>query len=112
MTRYDELLQALKDTGIPFAETAWANSEKLKDDYGVLAIDGKHNLFGDGIPAETCLEGTVDLYCHQDPAHSQSPEKVEHVLYSFVDMAVGDPTVMYEPDTRLTHWEWVIQLLR
>lgn len=107
---YDALVQALHGTGIPFREAAWRDAEKLNTDYGVYALDDRHDLLADGKHAEKVVEGTVDLFSRSSRGDTQA---------ALIEAALEDHTVAwrlnygphYESNTGYTHWEWVFDTL-
>lgn len=105
MNTFAELLEALNNTGIPFAAYAWAAPPKA-DAWGVLAIDGGSSLAGDDTHAEEVLEGTIDLFTRRLDAADFT--NVRSCLQG-LEICYRLNSVQYEQDTRLIHYEWVWQ---
>lgn len=104
---YAELIEALRQTGLPIAEFAW--DVRPDTDYLVIDIDSEANsLEADGQKVNQAPQGTVDLYTKSnDRAVMLS---VQNVLNAFDGCAWYLNSVQYEEDTRLLHWEWVFSL--
>ena len=103
----DQLIEALKDTGIPFAEYAW--DQRPKTNYGVISIEGA----GDTLGADNRIEcqaiaGTVDLFTYNNDRTAVGT--IQETLDAFEGCAWYLNSVQYEDDARLIHWEWVFQL--
>lgn len=104
---YADLIEALRQTGLPIAEFAW--DVRPDTDYLVIDIDSEANsLEADGQKVNQAPQGTVDLYTKSnDRAVMLS---VQNVLNAFDGCAWYLNSVQYEEDTRLLHWEWVFSL--
>ncbi len=104
MTEYETMINALKATGLPFAEDGW--DEKPAPPYGVYAIDGGAGaLWAGDHRQEHASQGTVDLY---------TPTGKGRIKKSVIENALDEAGVsyyynseQYERDTRLMHYEWV-----
>ena len=101
----DELREALKATGIPFAHYAWAT--RPDGDYGVWGEDSSKSLWADGRMSERIAQGTVDLFADDDEGFSK--ELVERALDS-IGCSWYLNSIQYEDDTRLLHYEWVFEV--
>lgn len=104
---YADLIEALRQTGLPIAEFAW--DVRPDTDYLVIDIDSEANsLEADGQKVNQAPQGTVDLFSKSnDRAVMMS---VQNVLNAFDGCAWYLNSVQYEEDTRLLHWEWVFSL--
>ncbi len=107
---YADLIQALNATGIPFTEAAWHDATKLKDDYGVYALDNRHDLMANNKHSERFVEGTIDLFAITSRGDHQAAliETALESVGAFWRLNYGPH---YEQDTRYTHWEWVFDVL-
>ena len=105
MNTFAEILDALNNTGMPFAAYAWA-SPPQGDAWGVVAIDGGSSLAGDNAHAEEVLEGTIDLFTRRLDAADYNA--VRGCLQG-LDICYRLNSVQYEQDNRLIHYEWVWQ---
>ena len=104
---YDNLVIALKASGIPFAEYAWDIRPKVN--YGVVAIDGAgRHAAADNHVEHQAVEGTVDLFTYTNDR--QDVDTIQQVLNDFDGLTWYLESVQYESDPRLIHWEWVFQL--
>lgn len=104
---YDELIAALRATGIPLAEYAW--DSRPDADYLVIAIDGEAaSLEADGQKVNQSPQGTVDLFTASNDR--QAMQTVQAALDALDGCAWYLNSVQYEDDTRLLHWEWVFSL--
>lgn len=106
---YRALSDALRRTGIPFAEGAWRDTETLRGDYGVYALDGADTLAADDHHAETMMEGTVDLFARNDPGRDKAEAVQDAMEAAGVPWALN--SIQYESGTGYTHWEWVFRAL-
>lgn len=107
---YKSLLQALRNTGLPIAEGAWQDAHKLHTDYGVIDLDSSNDLLADGHHAERFVEGTLDLYTY----HSAGLPKAKVLEAAMEAQGVAwrvNYGPAYEPDTGLTHRQWIFQCL-
>ena len=106
MTEYETLVQALDNTGIPFAEDGW--DEKPAPPYGVYALDGGADTVwaGDQL-RERALQGTVDLFTRGRGRAAKA--KVEEALGA-AEISWRFNSQQYEADTRLMHFEWVFEV--
>lgn len=104
---FEQLLALLQATGIPFAAYGWDNAPNGM--YGVISLDsGAGTLAGDQKIIAQAVEGTVDLYLRD--IGTEYPQTVQGVLNDMDGCAWYLNSVQYENETRLIHWEWVIQL--
>ena len=104
---FDDLLTALKATGIPFAEYAW--DQRPKVNYGVIAIDGAgESMAADNRIVNQSIEGTIDLFTYNNDR--DGVDQIQSVLNDFAGCAWYLESVQYENDSRMIHWEWVFQL--
>lgn len=107
---FDSLVDALNETGIPFAEGAWQDAHKMRDHYGVYALDGVHDLLSDDQHSDRLVEGTVDLFV----LHSRGSDQagwVENALETSGVIWRLNYGPSYESNTGYTHWEWVFDCL-
>ena len=108
---FDDLISALNATGIPFAEGEWLEADKLRQDYGVYALDGRRDMLADDKHSEKMSEGTVDLFCRSSRGNDKA-DLIEAAMDS-----IGCPWRLeygphYEEETGYTHYEWVFDVLR
>ena len=107
---FEALVEELTATGIPFAEGAWQDAHKLRQDYGVYALDDAHDLMADDRHGERLVEGTIDLFT----LHSRGTEKAAQIEGALESVGVIwrlNAGPMYENGTGYTHWEWVFNCL-
>ena len=105
----DKLVDALKQTGIPFAAWAWDGTPDGPA-WGVCAVDSSPSrLGGEGMTFARSVQGTVDLFAAM-PARCENVA-VECVLRGCEGIRWYLNTVQQERDTGLMHWEWVVTWL-
>lgn len=103
---YANLLTALAQTGLPLAEEAWET--RPDTDYLVVQLDGQgDSLESDNVTTQQAIEGSVDLFCYTKSRANY--DTVWSVLRSS-GCGVRLSSVQYENETRLIHYEWIIQL--
>lgn len=104
---FEQLLEALRGTGIPFVAYGWDNAPS--GIYGVISLDsGAGTIAGDQKIIQQAVEGTVDLYLQE--IGTRYPQTIQSVLNDFEGCAWYLNSVQYENETHLVHWEWVFQL--
>lgn len=104
---YDELVKALRGTGIPFEEGAWDKAPA--GDYGVYALDGTgETMWADGHMAERAMQGSIDLFARRGPGREQA-KKVEAGLNQ-LGLSWSLNSIQYESERHITHWEWVFEI--
>ena len=102
----DRLMQELKATGLEFRRGGWAKAPAT--DYGAVALDGAGaTVWADGAMVEQALTGTVDMYT-RDEGIPQMLAVQQAFKRAGVSWRLN--TVIYERDTRLTHYEWTFEL--
>lgn len=107
---FDLLLNALRGTGIEFAENAWVDASKIGSnaDYGCVSVDNSgRTVWADDGLRHQAVEGTVDLFCHS--SGRESMQTVQSAMDS-IGISYRLAGVDYESDTRLAHWQWIFQL--
>lgn len=106
MLDLDTILQALNETGIPFAAYAWHTAPAGA--YGIAALDGAHApLWADNAFGAHVVEGTVDLFV--PGTGEQERHTVQRALAGIDGLAFELASVQYEDDTRLVHFEWIFR---
>ena len=103
---FEELLEQLQATGIPFEAYAWEVAPKT--DYGVISlVGGGDHFFGDNGLEEQAVEGTVDLFIR---SHLTTKAKTVQDTLRTSGVAWRLDSVQYETETRLVHWSWDFSL--
>lgn len=105
---YENLKNALEATGIPFAEGQWVRAGELRDDYGVIAVDGADDLVADGNHTERLVEGTVDLFTRYEPGLTKAAQIEAAMESAAASWRVN--SVQVEANG-YTHREWVFRCL-
>lgn len=101
---FDELLEALRSTGIPFAAYAWNVAPQAP--YGIVSLEGAgYSVGADDEIAHLALRGTIDLFLNGPDVTPASD--VMQILNGLVAWRLN--TVQFEEDTRLVHWEWFFE---
>ena len=107
MKVYSELVTALKNTNIPFAEHAWDTRPAVN--FGVVSVDGAAASFqADQHTVNQAPQGTVDLFTYNNDRTDM--ETIQAVLNGFEGCAWYLESVQYEDTPRLIHWEWAFSL--
>ena len=110
MEEYRAMIAALEATGIPFREDGWhdAKTPHPAAPYGEYAIDGGDELRGDDHRQLASLTGTVDLFVKGSglDLKNQVEEALDGCMISW-----ELNSRQYEPDTRLTHYEWLFEVI-
>lgn len=102
---FEQILEALRDTDMPVYDTGVISPPG--EDYIVLAMSGQGGaLWSDGHCAHQSMEATADLWTHSGGRRQM--QKVQAILNE-MQLSWTLNNVFFEPDSRLTHWEWVIQ---
>lgn len=110
ITVYNELLAALRSTGIPFAEASWNDADLIGNDsdYGVIDLDGAgKTVFADDSMQLQAQEGTIDLFTH-GLGHAQK-ETIQSILND-LHISYRLNGSQFEQDTGLKHYQWIFQL--
>ena len=99
-------MDLLNSTGIPFAAYRW---DHRPDDapYGTAQLEGGADTVpgDDGIVCQG-IRASVDLYAPS--ASTLWPAQVQSVLNGVFAWRLN--SVQYEDDTRLVHYEWIIEM--
>ena len=102
---FDDLKDALNETGIPFTAYRWDTAPEAP--YGTIQLEGSGDtVAGDDSIQEQAIRGSVDLYA---PDHdSLWPETVQGVLNGMVAWRLN--SIQYESSPRLIHYEWIFEM--
>ncbi len=104
---YDELIRALRATGIPFEEGGWDKAPA--GDYGVYALDMPGDtLWADGHMAERAMQGSIDFFARRGPGREKA--KMIEAELDKLGLSWYLNSVQYESERRITHWEWIFEL--
>lgn len=103
---FEHLLDILNDSKIPFVAYRW-DQAPVTGPYGTAQIEGGADVVaGDGKILEQAVRASVDLYA-PDP-DSAYPKAVQDVLNG--EFAWTLNSVQYEEDTRIIHYEWLVEM--
>jgi len=103
---FDTILAALQETGIPFRKYAWTVAPST--DYGVIALEsGGDTVWADGHMVNQTLEGSLDLFTRN--AGETQFAAVQAALNSVGGLSWYFNSAQYEEETKLMHFEWVIE---
>lgn len=106
---YTALVDALKGTGIPFAEYGWDRSPET--DYGVVTPEFEPDfLNGDDRKVERALEGSVDLFFRRLANRESLVRLIENVLDEYCGASWHLNSSQHEEKTGIFHIEWTFQL--
>ena len=99
------LLDALNETGLPFAHFGWSKTAKELDwDHGIVAENGGEDFIANDIHLERGTTGTVDYFTRDN---SDIPRRtIETVLNRFGPWSLN--SVQFEEDTGFIHYEWLV----
>lgn len=99
------LLEKLRGTGIPFAETAWKKAPA--GSYGVVDLDGQADaVWADNRMKAQAIEGTVDLFTR---GSGEDAAKAVQSAMGECGVSWRLNSIQYEEDTGLRHFEWVFR---
>ena len=108
-SQYDDLVNALKATDIPFAEYGWKTIPEGM--HGVVAIDFESShLNGDGQKLDRVWEGSVDVFFTALNDRDSIVSAVEDKLTEVCGSAWELNSTTYEHQTGLFHFEWVFEV--
>ena len=106
---YNDLVTALGETGIPFAEYGWKTAPE--GDYGVVSLESEaDHLDGNDGKQLRAFEGSVDLFFRKITDRAELIGKVENVLKSVCDASWLLNSFQHESTTGYFHAEWVFQV--
>ena len=101
---YNTILTALRGTGIPFADVAWANAPA--GDYGTFGLSGAYDaLWADNHMRSQTLEAMVHLF-----TRSSGLEQL-HTIQGVLDgleVSYYLNSIQYEDNTGFMHLEWIV----
>lgn len=102
---FEELLQILNSTGIPFCAYRWDHRPAAP--YGTAQIEGGADTVpGDGQIIQQGIRCSVDLYAPD--SSTTYPAQVQTALNGVYAWRLN--SVQYEETTRLVHYEWLVEL--
>jgi hypothetical protein len=105
MQMVKRMLEKLRATGIPFAETAWKKAPG--GSYGVIDLDGQADaVWADNSMKAQAIEGTVDLFTR---GSGEATAKSVQKALNECGVSWQLNSIQYEEDTGLRHFEWVWQ---
>lgn len=106
---YEALVEALKNTGIPFAEDGWSTSPE--GEYGVISLEFEAGaLDGDDRKTMRAWEGSIDVFYRQKSRRAAILAAVEDVLDAICGASWHRESHQHEDATGLYHAEWVYQV--
>ena len=106
---YEDLVTALEETGIPFAEYGWKTAPE--GNYGVISLEFEaDSLEGSDGKRIRSFEGSVDLYFRQIACRADLMAKVENALESVCAASWRMNSFQHESNTGYFHAEWVFQV--
>lgn len=80
-----------------------------KSEYIVWHETGGMKLSGDNATAESGTIIAVDYFTKEE--YPEIPERIAAVLGNCDEISLSDRTVIYEEDTRLTHYAWTCEVI-
>jgi hypothetical protein len=106
-----QLLEALNETGIPFAEDAWWDEKQnsTQADYGVVEIRSADHLYGDdGLVAQN-LRGNVVLYIMD--GKDETAGIIQDKLKEVEGLSFALVGKEFLQDILANRWTWRFELL-
>ena len=105
-----DILDALAETGIPFAEDAWydENASRGREDYGVVTVTGSRTLYGDDQMVMQNLTGNVILYV-MDGADEKAAT-VQTALNGVEGIYITLTGKKFLQDLMANRWTWRFEL--
>lgn len=105
---YIQLVQLLKETGIPFVEYEWEPAPK--GTYGVVSLEIEANaLNGDDHKQERAYEGSIDLF-FKKLSERNLITIIENVLTTVCQASWQAERLQHEYKTGYYHQEWIFQV--
>lgn len=105
-SEYEDLVAALKQTGIPFSEYGWQT--RPEGAYGVVSLDMESgSLDADGMKQDRSWEASVDVFFYRISERSAMISAVETALENTCGSAWEMNSFQHESSTGLFHIEWV-----
>ena len=108
----DIVLEALRETGIPFAEDAWLDEGNAENrtDYGVVEIKDSYILYGDDAIVLQTFNGAVYLYVLD--GDDQKAATVQAALGGVNGISIRSARKEVLQSPICNRWEWGISLTR
>ena len=104
---YDTILEALRGTGIPFADVAWGNAPS--GDYGTFGLSGAYDaLWGSDHMISQTMEAMVHLFTR---SNGQEMIRTIQAVLNGLEISWYLNSIQYEDDTGYMHLEWVVSWL-
>ena len=105
---FEELLELMRSTGIPFAAAGWAKAPE-KGDYGTVAYRAFDPKFADD--KVVYLERTAIVRLESRDSGENSAKVIQDALHSRDnDLTWWLEVAEYDEDTGLSVWEWAMLL--
>lgn len=105
---FEDLLAALTETGIPWAEDQWF-PRPPETDYIVVSLEGNGDIMnGDDLHQEEAVTGSVDLYMHKPDKAKEA--LVKSALTAVCEGAWQENSRQRETNPHLIHIEYVFEL--
>lgn len=106
---YEALANALKESGIPFAEYGWKTAPT--GDYGVISLEFEtDHLDGNDGKQIRAFEGSIDLFFRNISERDGLISTIENVLNDVCGASWTMNSFQHENNTGYFHVEWVFQV--
>jgi len=100
----EKLLEVLNGTGYPFKAYRWDHRPEAP--YGTAQLEGgADSVAADDMIIHQGIRASVDLYAPN--ALSSYPTTVQNAINGVFAWRLN--SVQYEDDTRLVHYEWIVE---
>ena len=103
---YEALANALKESGIPFAEYGWKTAPT--GDYGTWGEEGDNVLRADNRSAEHATRYDLHYFTRDDTG---APKATIEAALDALPCAWTLDYVDFEEDSGYIHYEWIIEVL-
>ena len=106
---YEELVEELKKTSIPFVEYEWKN--RLDTKYGLVSLDFEGDSeVGDDVKIDRTYQASVDVFLSRLSERKTAIAEIEEVLKKVCGSLWSLNSVQHETSTGLFHYEWVCEV--
>lgn len=102
-------LQLIKQALLTVTEEVYHNESMKQSEYVVWREISGIKLDGDNKTAESGVMIAVDFFTKQE--YSELPNQITFALEDCDEIAVSEPNIDFESDTKLTHYSWICEVV-
>jgi len=102
-------LQLIKAALLTVMSEVYHNESQKQSEYIVWREIAGFKLEGDNKAAESGTMIAVDYFTKQE--YSEIPEQITAALENCDEIAVSEPNIDFESDTKLTHYSWLCEVV-